>query len=211
MRTHTVTHTQSHTHTHTHTVTHTFTFICQKNKSFAGAHEGQDSAGEERARVGGRKTGKDGVLPKVVDKMQVVWFVNSCDWVFGLPVSACWIAQWLERQIRDQKVAGLNPCWSGGRIFFSRVNFLCWLLFRYPFHPSVTAVTHKRSRSSCQKCRWQVTARHTYTLRMWLCMKWHGAWLYGGHRMRWDGSRFMWHQPCQCCKYTLQWIFKNVL
>ena len=24
----------------------------------------------------------------------------------------------------DQKVAGSNPCWSGGRIFFSRVNFL---------------------------------------------------------------------------------------
>ena len=35
------------------------------------------------------------------------------------------IAQWLERRIRDRKVAGSNPCWSGGRIFFSRVNFLC--------------------------------------------------------------------------------------
>ena len=29
----------------------------------------------------------------------------------------------------------------------------------------------KRSRSSCQKCRWQVTAKHACTLRMWLCMK----------------------------------------
>ena len=27
---------------------------------------------------------------------------------------------------------------TGGGIFFSRVNFLCWLLFRYPFHPRVT-------------------------------------------------------------------------
>ena len=44
-------------------------------------------------------------------------------------------AQWLERRIRDQKVVGSNPCRSGGRIFFSRVNFLCWLLFRYPVHP----------------------------------------------------------------------------
>ena len=35
------------------------------------------------------------------------------------------IAQWLERRTRDQKVAGSNPCWSGGRIFFSTVNFLC--------------------------------------------------------------------------------------
>ena len=55
-------------------------------------------------------------------------------------------------------------------------------LFRYPFHPRVTAVARKRSRSFCQKCRWQVTAKHAYTLRMWLCMKWHGAWLYGVHR-----------------------------
>ena len=35
------------------------------------------------------------------------------------------IAQWLERRTRDRKVAGSDPCWSGGRIFFSRVNFLC--------------------------------------------------------------------------------------
>ena len=112
------------------------------------------------------------------------------------------IAQWLERRTRDWKVAGSNPCWNGGRIFFSRVNFLCWLLFWYPFHPRVTAVARKRSRSSCQKCRWQVTAKHAYTLHMWLCMKWHSAWLYGVHRTRRDGSRFMWHQPCQHCKYT---------
>ena len=80
------------------------------------------------------------------------------------------------------KVAGSNPCWNSGRIFFSRVDFLCWLLFRYPFHPRVTTVARKRSRSFCQKCRWQVTAKHAHTLRMWLCMKWHGAWLYGVHR-----------------------------
>ena len=80
------------------------------------------------------------------------------------------IAQWLERRTRDWKVAGSNPCWSGGRIFFSRVKFLCWLLFRYPFHPRVTAVARKRSRSFCQKCRWQVTAKHAYTLRMWILL-----------------------------------------
>ena len=112
------------------------------------------------------------------------------------------IAQWLERRTRDWKVAGSNPCWSGGRIFFSGVYFLCWLLFRYPFHPRVTAVARKRSRSFCQACRWQVTAKHAYTLRMWLCIKWHGAWLYGVHRTRRNGSSFRWHQPCQRCKYT---------
>ena len=92
------------------------------------------------------------------------------------------IAQWLERRTHDWKVAGLNPCRSGGRIFFSRVDFLCWLLFQSPFHPSVTAVAYEKSQLFCQKCRWQVTAKHAYTLRMWFCMKWHGAWLYGVHR-----------------------------
>ena len=29
---------------------------------------------------------------------------------------------------RDWKVVSLNPGRSGGRIFFSRVNFVCWLL-----------------------------------------------------------------------------------
>ena len=99
-----------------------------------------------------------------------------------LPSKEAGIAQWLGRRTRDWKVAGSNPCWSGGRIFFSRVDFLCWLLFRYPFHPRVTAVARKRSRSFCQKCRWQVTAKHAYTLRVWLCIKWHGTWLYGVHR-----------------------------
>ena len=92
------------------------------------------------------------------------------------------IAQWLEHRTRDWKVAGSNPCWNGGRIFFSRVDFLCWLLFRYPFHPRVTTVARKKSRSFCQKCRhlWQVTAKHAYTLRMWILLNrasalWHNG------------------------------------
>ena len=35
--------------------------------------------------------------------------------------------------------------------FFSRVDFLCWLLFLCPFHPRVTTVARKKSRSFCQK------------------------------------------------------------
>ena len=78
------------------------------------------------------------------------------------------IAQWVERRTRDSKVAGWNPCRSGGRIFyFFRVNFLCWLLFRYPSHPRVTAVVRKISLSFCQTCRWQVIAKHTCILRMY--------------------------------------------
>ena len=112
------------------------------------------------------------------------------------------IAQWLECWTHDWKVMGLNPCRSSGIIFFSSVNFLCWLLFQYLFHPRVTAVASKRSQSLCQKCRWQVTAKHASTLHMWLCMKWHGIRLCGVHRTCWEGSSFMWHQPCQHCKYN---------
>ena len=119
------------------------------------------------------------------------------------------IAQWLQCQTHDWKVANLSPCRSGGRIFFSKVKSLCWLLFRYLFHSHVTAVARKRAQSFFQKCRWQVTAKHACTLRLWLCMKWHGAWLYGLHRTRRDGSSFMWHQPCQRLSTPLRWIFKK--
>ena len=37
-------------------------------------------------------------------------------------------------------------------------------LIRCPFHPRVTAVACKRPRSFCEKCRWQVTPKHEYTL-----------------------------------------------
>ena len=46
--------------------------------------------------------------------------------------------------------------------FSSPESTLCALI-RCPFHPCVTAVTHKRHRSVCQKCRWQVTLKHVYT------------------------------------------------
>ena len=47
------------------------------------------------------------------------------------------------------------------------------MFFRYPFHPRVTAVARKRSMPFFQMCRWQVTAKNTCTLRMWLSIKWH--------------------------------------
>ena len=39
------------------------------------------------------------------------------------------IACWLECWTHDRKVVSSNPGRSGGRILFSRVNFVCWLLF----------------------------------------------------------------------------------
>ena len=37
-------------------------------------------------------------------------------------------------------------------------------LIRCSFHPRVTAVARKELQSFCQKCRWQVTPKHTYIL-----------------------------------------------
>ena len=74
----------------------------------------------------------------------------------------------VESRTRDRKVSGSSPGRSWGRIILSRVNFLCWFLLRYPFHPRVTTVARKRSRSFFQTRRWQVTAKHVCTLRIWL-------------------------------------------
>ena len=52
---------------------------------------------------------------------------------------------------------------SGRRIFFSRVNFLCWLLFNVCSTPMLLH-WHVRLWSFCQKCRWWVTLKHAYTL-----------------------------------------------
>ena len=41
-------------------------------------------------------------------------------------------------------------------------DFCADSLFLYPSLPRVAAVTRKRSRPFCQKCRWQVTAMHAY-------------------------------------------------
>ena len=73
------------------------------------------------------------------------------------------IACWLKHLTHDRKVASSNPGRSGGRIFFSKVDCVLTLI-RCPFHSRVTAVARKRPRSFRQKCRWQVTAKHAYTL-----------------------------------------------
>ena len=114
-------------------------------------------------------------------------------------------AQWLERQIRDRKVAGSSPGRSGGKIYFSRTTFCAIILVS--LHPRVTAVTRKRSRAFCQKCRWRVTDQHKSTLRIWLCMKWHDM-VHGcmeHTELARYGSSFTWHRLVTTkprCKYT---------
>ena len=59
----------------------------------------------------------------------------------------------VERRTRDRKVSGSSPNRSSLKMFFSRVNFLCRLLFRYPFQPlrvCLTAAARKRSGHSAK-------------------------------------------------------------
>ena len=79
-------------------------------------------------------------------------------------------------------------------------GLLCVLTLNSVSIPSLCYCSRtKRSRSFCQKCRWQVTVKHTCTLLMWLRINWHCqlcmlAWCTQNTRR--DGSSFKWHQPC---------------
>ena len=129
--------------------------------------------------------------------------------VLNLSLGGMGIAQWLGHQTRDQKVAGSNRCRNGGRIF-SRVNFLCWLLFRYLFHPRVIAVARKRPRSFCQKCRWQVTAKDA----LYVCgFAWsdmvHSCMVYAEHTEM--AAVSCGTSQASTVSTPLRWIFKNAL
>ena len=86
-------------------------------------------------------------------KTQAVWNTN---WSWGAGI-ACFF------RVPDS--------WSKGCEFVEQwENFLlqsqlCAMsLMQCLFHPPVTAVACKRPWSFCQKCRWQVTPKHAYTL-----------------------------------------------
>ena len=61
----------------------------------------------------------------------LVWHTSKAI-VYVCVLHCAGIAWWLGRWTHDQKVASLNP---GRRIFFSRVSFVCWLLFSVCFTP----------------------------------------------------------------------------
>ena len=145
---------------------------------------------------------------------QYLWFVCAEIYIIEYADQAVGIAQWSS-----------TSSWSNGckveswkeqqEIFFLLVNFLCWLLCQYLFHPCVTAVAGKRSWSFCQKCRWQVAAKHTCTLHLWLQMKWHYKEMHGcmmytecvPRRQQFYVAPAMW-QPNSTVSTPVQWIFK---
>ena len=74
------------------------------------------------------------------------------------------MACWSERRTRDRKVASSNPGSSGGRISFSRVNFVCWLLFGVRSIPVLPQWYVKDPGPSAKSAGAQVTPKHANTL-----------------------------------------------
>ena len=127
------------------------------------------------------------------------------------------IPQWLECRTRDWKVAGSSPGRRGGRNFLS--SFLCWLLFRYPFHPRVTTIACKRSRSFCPKVQGGGLQLNTHAPTLcgfawsdvtWCMVVWCTE---NAPRRQQYGSRDTSHvtpnQTALHARTLLRWIFKN--
>ena len=82
------------------------------------------------------------------------WALISWDEKYSIDID---IYSCKNRGCGDSSVVRAPDSWLKGRGFESllerrenfllRVDFLCWLLFRYPFHPRVTTVARKKSRS----------------------------------------------------------------
>ena len=114
-------------------------------------------------------------------RKQHTWHI----WGAGI---AQWLEPWtymgprLEHRTCDRKVPGSSPHRSGWRIIFSSVNFCTD--YYYGFR-STPAVARKRSRSFCEKSRWQVTAKgllHLTYVALNEVPLWIGTRLYGVHR-----------------------------
>ena len=134
--------------------------------------------------------------------------LKSKDCVLKAPIEvrklACDCGDWLLRGVGDSSVVRVSDSWLKGPGFESlqerRENFLPQgLFFRYTFHSRVARKKGPGHLPEAQVAG-QVTPKYACTWRMRFCLKWHGA--YGVRRTPWDGSSFMWHQPCQRCEYT---------
>ena len=77
----------------------------------------------------------------------------------GISLESCW----LERRTRDRKVASSNLGRSGGRIFFSRVNFVCRLLFGVRSTTSVLPQWHVKDPGHSAKSTGGRLHPNTYT------------------------------------------------
>ena len=74
------------------------------------------------------------------------------------------IVCWLERGTRDRKVGEFESRQEQRKNCLPQSQLCVLTLIRRAFHPRVfNGVARKRPRSSCLKCRWDVTPKHAYT------------------------------------------------
>ena len=113
-----------------------------------------------------------------------------------------------EHWTHDWKVPGSRQEWWENFLLQGQLSVL---LFWYSFHPCVTTVACKRSWSFCRKCRWQVTAKHTYMALNEVTLS-TGARLNGVHRTCTETATFhvapATQQPKSTTSTPLPWILK---
>ena len=70
----------------------------------------------------------------------------------------------VEQWTGDWKILGSSSSTSGRRNVFSRVNFLCWLLFLYPFHPMLLQqhITDPGHSAKCAAGKLQINTHAFY-------------------------------------------------
>ena len=85
----------------------------------------------------------------------------ACDGPYGRSVG---IIQWQGSGLIIGRSRVQSPGGAAGKLTSLELTFFSRPLYRYPFHPRVTAAGREGSQSLCQiKCRWQVTLKHPYT------------------------------------------------
>ena len=74
------------------------------------------------------------------------------------------VAQWYSGGLLVRRSWVRSPVGAAGEFSSPEWTFCADSYFSICSTPTVTAVARKRPWSFCQKCRWQVTPKHTYTL-----------------------------------------------
>ena len=92
------------------------------------------------------------LLPGVINQKKNCWIFKSCQ---HKGLYQIWERLSLERGCRFE---------SQQENFLLQSQLCVLTLIRCLFHPLVNAVAYKRPQSFWQKCRWQVTPKHIYTL-----------------------------------------------
>ena len=119
--------------------------------------------------------------------LHLFWFACVCVCVsFHRPMNNVWghgtwgmeIAQWRADLVTERLWSEYHQE-QGDKFLLQGQLAVLTLIQICSFHPYVATVACEKSWSFFQRCRWQVTAKHTCTLHMWLCIKWHCKLVYG--------------------------------